>query len=145
MREVVGARRGRIRLDDETVDVRFAADGSLRVLRPRGRVDGEGATERATVLDLLDGHVEVVDAILDARLEVRGDADAVARIFVAIEILLDGTARIPALQRLARDFRLDPCRALRERPVRRSRRGSFRPTGEEPDEAALLERLGLRP
>lgn len=145
LREVVGRRRARIRLDRETVDVGFDARGTLRAGRPRGAVAGEGATDRGTVLDLLDGRVEVADAILDGRLEVTGEADHVARIFVAIEILLDGSARIPPLQQLARDFRADPGRGPRPSPVGRSRGRAWQPTGDDPAELALLERLGLLP
>jgi hypothetical protein len=145
MREVVGARRARIRLDGEVVDVAFGADGSLRVGDPSGRVDGEGAVDRQTVLDLLDGYVEVTDAILDGRLAVAGETDAIARMFVALELLLDGSTRIPALQELARDFRNDPCRD----PVRpRSghvRRGPWHSTGGHPAERSLLERNDLLP
>lgn len=123
----------------------FDAAGMLRVGRPRGAVAGKGGTDRGTVLDLLDGYLEVTDAILDGRLEVAGEAGAVARIFVAIEILLDGSTRIPSLQRLARDFRDDPCRDPRPRPMPHSRSRSWQPTGDDPEETSLLERLGLLP
>lgn len=145
MRAAVGSRRARIRLDEEAVDAEFGAGGGLLVTDPAGEVDGEGAADRATVLDLLDGHVEVEDAILDGRLHVTGAVDDVARIFAAIEILLDGSARAPALQRLARDFRADPCRPPPEPAVGRSRPAPWHPTGPDPDELALLARLDLLP
>jgi hypothetical protein len=145
LREVVGPRRGVVRLDDESVAIGFDTDGRLDVGPDDSRVDGVGATDRQTVLDLQDGYVEVRDAILDGRLEVSGDTDAIARMFVAIEILLDGSARIPALQALARDFRGDPCRPPQGRPVPPSRRGPWQPTGRDEREIALLERLGLLP
>src|SRR5687768_15678353 len=119
MRRTVGGRRARFRLDDEAVDVWFEPDG-LRVEEPAGDVDGEGQTDRGTVLDLLDGYLEVTDAILDGRLRVFGAVDEIARMFAAIEILLDCSARAPALQRLARDFRDDPARQPPEAPRRRS-------------------------
>jgi hypothetical protein len=145
MREVVGPRRALVRLDDESVSIGFDSEGRLDVGPAEGQIDGSGATDRQTVLDLQDGYVEVRDAILDGRLEVTGDTDAVARMFVAIEILLDGSARIPSLQALARDFRADPCRPPRGRPVRPSRHGPWQPTGGDAREIALLERLGLLP
>jgi hypothetical protein len=145
MRRTVGHRRARIRLDDEAVDVWFDPDGGLRVGEPAGEVEGEGATDRGTVLDLLDGYVEVTDAILDGRLRVFGAVDEIARMFAAIEILLDGSARAPALQRLARDFRDDPARRPPGPPVRRSRARPWHPTGPDADELALLARLDVLP
>jgi hypothetical protein len=145
MRSVVGTRRARIRLDDEAIHVAFGPAGLVVEEVADGPVDGEGATDRATVLDLLDGHVEVTDAILDGRLEVRGNVDGVVRMFLAIEILLDGSTRAPALQALARDFRADPCREPRRPPVRATRRKPWYPAGSDAEEHALLGRLGLLP
>ena len=145
MREVVGARRGRIGVDEEWVDVLFGRDGRLHVTKPRGGVDGEGETDRQTVLDLLDGYIEVTEAILDGRLRIRGETDDVARMFVAIEILLDGSTRIPQLQQLARDFRFDPCRPPRGRPQGPSGDRRWHATGDDPAERALLRRHDLLP
>lgn len=146
MRNTVGGRRARFRVDDDAVDVWFEP-GGLRVEEPDGErdVDGEGETDRGTVLDLLDGYVEVTDAILDGRLRVFGAVDEIARMFAAIEILLDGSARAPALQRLARDFRDDPAREPAAAPRRRSRSGPWHPTGPDDSELSLLARLGLLP
>ena len=140
MRAVVGARRARIRLDDEAVDVELGPDGVLRVSEPAGDVDGEGATDRATVLDLLDGNLEVTDALLDGRLRVYGGVDELARMFTALEILLDVSARAPALQRLAREFRDESAAAP---PIARSRAEPWHPTGPDDEELALLARLDL--
>ena len=145
LRETVGARRARIRLDDESIHVRVrGAELEIREAR-RGKVDGEGATDRQTVLDLLDGWIEVKDAILDGRLEINASAEDVHRIFVAIEIVIDGSARAPALQALARDFRLDPCRQSRARPRPATRRTPWFPPRAEPDEVEMLTRLDLVP
>jgi hypothetical protein len=145
MRRVVGSGRGRIRLDDEAVDVSFGAAGELVLGPPVGEVDGEGATDRQTVFDLLDGYVEVGDAILDGRLRILGPVEQIARMFEAIEILLDGSARIPSLQQLARDFRDDPGRPQRGAPVERSRSEPWHPGGPDDEERSLLERLDLVP
>ena len=145
MRHVVGPRRARIRLDDEAVEIAFDANGTLAVAEPGGAVDGEGATDRQTVLDLLDGYVEVTDAILDGRLTVTGDTDDVSRMFVAIEILLDGSTRIPPLQELARDFREDPCREPRRPPQRPSRPSPWHATADRPSELSFLEDNDLLP
>jgi hypothetical protein len=139
MRAVVDGRRARIVLDDEAVDVAFAGD-DLHVA-PAGSaiVEGVGVTDRATTLELLDGYLEVTDAILDGRLDVTGTVDDVERMFLAIEILLDVAARAPALQELAADYRADPCREPRRSPPAPS------PATDREPERALLDRLGVLP
>lgn len=146
LRTAVGGRRARIGLDDETVDVAFVG-ATLRVTAPRGGVDGQGATDRACVADLLGGYSELASAVLDGRLQVRGDADAVAAIVTAIEVLLDAAPRVPALQQLARDFLADPCRPVPPArlpgdvaPVTR-----WAPGTSDAEELRLLGRLDLLP
>jgi hypothetical protein len=145
MQDVVGSRRARVVLDDESVDVQMVADALVVETSSADAVDGEGTIDRGTVLDLIDGYVDVADAILDGRLDVRGSVDDVQRIFAAIEILLDASARAPALQRLARDFRGDPCPPPHGRPVRASAQEPWYPPVPGADEIALLARLDLLP
>jgi hypothetical protein len=146
MRRVVGSGRARIRLDDEAVDVWFGAAGELVVGPAVGdEVDGEGATDRQTVLDLMDGYVELGDAILDGRLRIVGPVEQIARMFEAIEILLDGSPRIPSLQQLAREFRNHAAPGPRAARVARSRSEPWHPSGPDDDERSLLERLDLAP
>jgi hypothetical protein len=147
--EVIGVRRARITLDGETVEVAFAAGGGLEVgpAAPESRIDGEGATDRATTLDLLAARLEVSDAILDGFLEARGALEDVVRLFQAIEILLDAAPRIPALQALAAEYRQGlgrPAPAHGD-PAPHSRRTPFPPDDLPDDEAAVLRRLGLLP
>src|SRR5258708_35038100 len=98
MREVVDDWTARIVLDLESVDVRFAPEGLRVETAVEGaHFDGRGATDRATVLALLDGGIEVPDAILDGKLLVTGPLQEIARMLLAIEILLDAAARVPAL------------------------------------------------
>jgi hypothetical protein len=137
LREVVGVRRAAISLDAETIEVGWAMD-RLEVT-PAGaeKVNGTGATDRQTVLDLLAGQLETHDAILDGRLHVVGETDDIERMFLAIEILLDAAARAPSLQALADDFCADPCRARRRYEV-----------GAQPlvnAERGMLDRLDLLP
>lgn len=146
MRLVVGGRRARIALDEEAVEVFFDGDGQLHV-RPasaKGGADGEGATDTATVLKLLDGELETSGAILGGRLHVLGSDDDVARMFMAIEILLDASPRTPSLQALADRFmsdrRVRPAGAAPDfAPV------SWYPFGVGPGESQLLSRLDLLP
>jgi hypothetical protein len=150
IRTLVGRRRARIALDDETVIVGFSAtDGRLMVGDDDGQpVAGSGVTDRATVLALLDGYASVTDVILDGRLRVDGPVDDIARMFQSIETLIDGATRVPMLQQLARDFRGDPCRApgsgRRGRGASQSR-SQVSPGSVGAGEMALLERLGLLP
>jgi len=139
LRTVVDGRRARIVLDDEAVDVMFAGE-KLRV-EPAGSgpFDGLGVTDRATTLELLDGYLEVSEAILDGRLDVTGTVDDVERMFLAIEVLLDVAARAPALQDLAGDYRSDPCREPRRSPP------APIPAASADSERGLLERLDLLP
>ena len=137
MRAVVDGRRARIVLDEEAVDVAFVGD-ELQI-GPADSVEGVGVTDRATTLELLDGYLEVTDAILDGRLDVTGTVDDVERMFLAIEILLDVAARAPGLQELAADYRADPCREPRRAPPPPA------PAAQSETERALLDRLGLLP
>lgn len=148
LRRLVGRRRARIGLDDEAVDVGFAGARLVAVpVSRRRRVQGRGETDRDTVLDLLDAHCEVTDAILDSRLRVHGATDAIARIVGAIEILLDATPRAPALQALADEFRSQRARRPRAEPVSGApvRLTAWSPAERPPGEDALLARRDLLP
>lgn len=145
LREVVGARRTRISLDGEAVEIFFGNGGLTVAPAGEGGTDGEGSADRATTLDLLDGCLEVTDALLDGWLEARGTLDDVTRMFHAIEILLDASTRSPSLQALASDYRNDPCRPIRGTGRLRTRSTPFPPDGLPDDEAAVLRRLELLP
>src|SRR5690606_32088629 len=113
-----GARSARIRLDRESVIVRFQGE-ELVVTESTGKeaVDGDGRTDRVTTLRLLDGSLEVTEAILQGRLDARGEVEDLSRILQAIEVLLDASTRVPDLPRLAVAYESDPCRPSRP-PVR---------------------------
>jgi len=142
MRQVVGERRARIVLDEESVDVWFESD-RLRV-EPggAGHVDGWGATDSATVLALLDGVLEISDAILDGYLRVTGAAQDITRFFLAVEILLDASPRVPALQKLADRFR-DERRQFRTHTVPGTGRAPWYPFRSGRREADLLAKFEL--
>lgn len=147
LRRVVGQRRARIVLDHSAIDVEFRDDRLVTGPAGSARVHGEGATDRGTVLDLLDGHLEVTDAILDGRLRVRGATDATVRMFTAIEILLDAAPRAPELQALAAHFRRYPPAPARPEPIAGTpvRRTSWYPDERASGEDALLARHDLLP
>jgi hypothetical protein len=146
MRAVVGGRQARIVLDDEAVEVSFLHD-RLEVKPAGGGDDREGAnanlgvTDSSTVLDLLDGYLEVTDAILDGRLRISGAPEDVVRMLVAIEILLDASPRTPALQALAVRLR---SQRRKGRPARGTG-GSWYPFSCSGRERALLAQLDLLP
>ncbi|HET7231291.1 MAG TPA: hypothetical protein VFJ16_14880 [Longimicrobium sp.] len=147
LREVAGARSARIALDAEGVRVRFSgARLLLRRAAARDSPDGEGWADRACTLDLLDGYTDPTSALLEGRLEARGELGDLARIFQAIEILLDASSRVPALQALGRDFRADPCRTSPATLLpRRERHAELCPDEAGVGETALLARLDLLP
>lgn len=148
LRFVVGSRRAQIRLDNEVVLVQF--EGPRLVVVTGGdaaTVDGAGSTDRETTLALLAGESELTDTIVSGRLDARGEVENLARIFIAIEILLDASSRSPLLQELAREFENDPCRAARPPwPQRRALTQSPVDPNERPEsERLMLSRLDLLP
>jgi hypothetical protein len=148
LRRVVEARRARIILDGTAVDICFRGS-ELAVEEAMGDapVSGLGSTDSATVLAVLAGHLEITDAVLDGRLEVYGEIEDVFRIFLAIEILLDGSSRVPSLQKFAKTFRSNMSRWGRERVERPSTlpRESWYPLYEFQSEEEMLARLDLLP
>jgi hypothetical protein len=147
LREVVGDRRARLVLDEEAIEVHFAAGNLVVTAAGDGVVDGEGITDRDTTLEILAGRLEVTTALLEGRIQASGEIENLVRIFQAIELLLDGACRNPALQKLSLDYEGDPCRA-RLAPGSRfpaARRVSLDPDRLPAGERAMLARLDLLP
>jgi hypothetical protein len=147
--KIVQGHSARLVLEDEVAIVRFRSGRPVVIARNSARgksgtrvIDGEGSTSRRTTLRLLDGYVEVSEAVVLGELELTGTIDGVTRMGMAIEIVLDVAARAPALQALARDFRDDPCRPA-ERELWRTPRPNMPLTSSSDAELALLSRLGL--
>ena len=147
MCHVVRQRSARIQLDDESVIVRMNL-GVLQVDPSTCDNDGftgEGKTTRATVLALLNGSLEVSDAILSGLIIVYGELDQINRMFQAIEIMLDASPRCPELQKLSRMY-------LRETgpPALAGNAAAFElpswyPFAVPPDEMQLLAKYDLLP
>jgi hypothetical protein len=110
IRRLVGRRRARIMLGNEAAVIYFT--GRRFVAREVPAAPNMkapyGVTERATVIAILAGFLELSDAIADGWLDLRGTTDDVIDMCAAIEVLIDASTRIPELQALARDFRNDP-------------------------------------
>lgn len=106
IRRLAGDRRAVIGLDAERAAVRFE-NGRLVIRRqPAAAVPrcAWGATDRATVADILGGHVEVAEAIAAGRLDLRAPAAEVIAMCAILEVLVDASTRIPEMQRLAAVF-----------------------------------------
>ncbi len=71
------------------------------------QVDGDGFTTREEVCAILKAKSEAGEAVLSGRVAVRGPTSSVGAMLHAIEILLDGAARIPLLRQLAEEFIAD--------------------------------------
>ncbi len=127
IRKLAGAQLSRMVLDADRVTVRFEA-GDLRVRRlPENAAlkTPNGTTDRQTVRDLLQGYMEISEAISQDKIRLRGTADEVMAICAIIEILVDASTRIPELQRLAAAF-LETAGKSTGRFARRERRAQER-------------------
>lgn len=106
IRRLAGADCARIGLDSHRVRVDFR-NGRLRVIRLRDNVSCRpplGITDSATVAAILSGWMELGEAVRLDRIALQGDADSVMRICAIVEILVDSSTRIPAMQELSRRF-----------------------------------------
>ncbi len=135
LRQVVDGYRARIVLDGEAVLVSMDHDEiAIGPDDPDAAVDGWGATTTDVVLAILAADIEVAEAVERGQLQIMGATEAVARILHAIELLLDGSARVPELRHLAARF-IDEAGTT---PLSASA-----PTDVRVVEEAMLERLGL--
>jgi hypothetical protein len=142
LRQVVGRRTALIGVDDECVVVSFT--GPDLVVEPEdpptpshAAPDGAGRTDTGTVLDLLDGRLDVTDATVGGRIAVSGSSAGVDSILHAIEIILDVSGRSPAVRSVAAAFR-------ERAPDRDTELGRWRPPPADA-ETRLLRRLDLLP
>jgi hypothetical protein len=135
LRQVVDGYQARIVLDGEAVLVSMDHDEiDIGPDDPDAAVDGWGSTTTEVVLAILAADIEVAEAVERGQLEVVGSTEAVSRMFHAIELLLDGSARVPELRRLAARF-IDEAGP---KPLT-----ATAPTSVALIEEAMLQRLGL--
>jgi hypothetical protein len=166
MQRIVGSQRALVALEDDAVVVWFGPSGVLHVMpaaataattaiatavTSSGEVDsdldGEGSTTHRVVLAILDGEIEVTDAILDGDIDVRGSSEAVTALLMAIEILVDAATRVPGLRELADTYRAQHRPDRPNLPHARAggagRRTLWPPDLTDPLEDELLRSLGL--
>ena len=136
LHDLVQGYTARILLDDEAVLVSMPGR-RLERLPPSSavRLDGSGSTTSAVVVAVLDGGLELTDAVERGLVQAQGSTDAVLRMFHAIELILDASSRVPALRLLADEFR----RAAAEEAEGALEQAASLVSGEE----ALLDRLGV--
>lgn len=143
IRKLAGVQLARMVLDDDRVTVRFA-DGALQVRRMRASTvqlkSPNGSTDRQTVTALLLGYMEISEAIAQDHIRLRGTAEEVMAICAIIEVLVDASTRVPALQQLAAAF-LERTGQEAVRAGRRARAARARTLAEK--ERGLLAREGL--
>jgi hypothetical protein len=138
IRQVVGHQRARVQLDEEAVVVEFDTAGQLLVRTDDTsiQVDGDGFATRDEVCAILKAKSEAGEAVLSGRVAVRGPTNSVGAMLHAIEILLDGAARIPLLRQLAEEF-------IAETPTPKTPSAPGHQRG--PTEHDVLEALDLLP
>ena len=106
---LAGERSAQIGLDSQRARVAFNA-GRLAVRRlADGGVAGApwGATTSGTVAGLLGGYLEIADAVAEGLIDLQGAVDDVRDICGIIEIFVDASTRIPAMQALSQAFLAD--------------------------------------
>lgn len=143
IRKLAGEQMSRMVLDEDRVTVRFV-DGTLQVRRMRASINPlkspNGSTDRQTVNALLLGYMEISEAITLDHIRLRGTAEEVMTICAIIEVLVDASTRIPALQQLATRF-LEMTGQETVRASRRARADRARALAEK--ERGFLAREGL--
>lgn len=103
---IAGDRIARVGLDDEFARITFKNEKlSVRKVPSLGRDDLPwGQTDTATVLALLSGYTALSDALAEGTLELQGSTEDVVRICHIIEVLVDASTRIPAMQQLSAEL-----------------------------------------
>lgn len=138
LRSIFTGRTARIGLDDDVVLVESVAEGEMRVRPddPDVECDGSGFTSTAVVLGLLDAEVEIDQVVVNGDIDIRSPIADALWMYRMIELLLDGSSRVPRLRELARQFR-DEAGATQVGPFADWHAGA------RAAEIELLGRLGL--
>ena len=89
-----------------------SVDRSLRLSPALPQATVELRTSRQTLLEVLEGHLSLLDAVLQGRLFLRGSAQALIEFHEALVIYMRGAVRCPSLPELLPILRQHPTRRL---------------------------------
>lgn len=90
-------------VDGEVSVVHFAH--GRHVLAVGGSVAGELRTSSPAIVALIDGEIELLDALMSERLYLRGPVDVVVRFERALQAYLAGAVRAPTFPSLLNGYR----------------------------------------
>ena len=92
------------RVGDSDIALRFEA-GAFRIESPGAESAVLVATTKHTILDLVDGHLALEDAIWTDRFHLRGELASLSRFFDSLQLYLQGAVRIPGFASLLDRYR----------------------------------------
>jgi len=104
LKALVGEKKARLQLDDEVINVGFV-EGQFAILPVDEHTDGEGVMDSASVVRILDGHLEVTDSILSGHIMAKGTPSSLEEILIAIELILEASIHTPQFRALSEQFR----------------------------------------
>ena len=93
-----------IETDGERRVASFSESG-MRTHDTGERADVEIAFGRATVLDLVDGHLSLPHAVMTGRIELRGGIESIGRFDRALQSYVSGAVRCPSMPQVMSSFR----------------------------------------
>ena len=97
--------KGRVSTEEGTRIISFKGCEFGQIEQKDCAVDVEVAFASRVVLDLVDGHVTLEEAILDESIWVRGDAIHVERYYEALKVFVGGAIRLPEFLLLLDQYR----------------------------------------
>lgn len=101
----LGARAAYLEVGEEAITVSMK-DGRLHVRDGRhDPVQGIGALDRQTILDLVEGRTTLTDALLDGRLSLTADPPTLLRLSEAMTLFVEAAVRSTSIAMLWEDYR----------------------------------------
>jgi hypothetical protein len=94
-----------LEVDEERFSIEVRGDALRVVRRPTSADGGRVRTGGDVVLDLIDGRVPLLEAVVEGRLDVRGDCDAVLRLARGLTAFVEGAVRSPGVRDLLEEYR----------------------------------------
>ena len=94
-----------LEVDGERFAVEVRGDRAWVRRRATRPAAGRVVARDGVVLDLIDGRLDLLGAVEAARLDVRGDPEAVLRLARALGAFVEGAVRAPGLRELLDEYR----------------------------------------